>query len=434
MSQRNIHYAWIILIISFLGVLAAQGVRLSFGAFIGPWEKQFSVSRGTISAISFVSYIVFAISQPLIGKMIDRFGIRSVFIISMLVVGGATLCSFYATSVWQLLIIYGIIASLGFGGASGLTASVAVTKWFDAKRGFALGLVEAGFGAGQMILVPASVLLIGYVGWKYTVMILGMFIVAVVTPVLLFFLRNEPSDVGASAYGRRENDAKTAMPDQLATDKSVLKSRAFWFLIIPFFVCGFTTTGLMDTHLIPFTQNCGFAPGVISVAVATLAAFNIIGTLISGIVADRWSNRIFLSLLYFIRALTIALLLVFSSDIRLLAIFLEYPVLLFAFSLSFGLVDFSTVAPTIKLLSTYFHKQSIGLITGWLFMSHQIGSALGSYIPGLLFDWSGSYQLSFSISIALLIAAGMMSVLLPETWKIDERVHGKIKAELHRGM
>ncbi|MGG1307966.1 MFS transporter [Bacillus smithii] len=189
--------------------------------------------------------------------------------------------------------------------------------------------------------------------------------------------------------------------------------RKFWFLLIPFFICGFTTTGLMDTHLIPFAQNCGFSSLVTSAAVSTLAAFNIIGTLVSGILADRWNNKKILTFLYFARAITIIFLLLFSSEIGLMKIFLNYPVLLLLFSISFGLVDFATVAPTIKLLSEYYKGQSVGLLTGWLFMSHQVGSALGSYIPGVLFDQTNSYQLSFFIAFVLLILAGILSALLP---------------------
>ncbi|WP_309138277.1 MFS transporter [Parageobacillus sp. VR-IP] len=140
----------------------------------------------------------------------------------------------------------------------------------------------------------------------------------------------------------------------------------------------------VDTHLIPFTQLCGFSSIVTSAAVSTLAAFNIIGTLVSGILADRWNNKKILSFLYFARAITIVFLLLFSSEIGL-KILLNYPVLLLFFSISIGLVGFATVAPTIKLLSEYYKGQSVGLLTGWLFMSHQVGSALGSYIPGVLF-------------------------------------------------
>jgi MFS family permease len=413
--DRKIHYAWIILAIAFLGVLAAQGIRLSFGAFMGSWEEYFSTNRGTISAISFVSFIVFAVSQPIVGKLIDTVGVRKIFVAGGFIVGISTVLSFFVTSVWQLFILYGVIASLGFGAASGVTASVVVTKWFSKKQGLALGLVEAGFGAGQMIIVPSSILLIEEFGWKWTVVIIGSILIIVVCPILALFLKSEPSKAGLRPYG--EETPKQVISAKGDTSKTLSKpkmDRRFWFLLIPFFVCGVTTTGLMDTHLIPFAQYCGFTPGVTSAAVSTLAAFNIFGTLVSGILADRIDNKKILTFLYFTRALTIVFLLLMSSNGAILSVFLENPVLLIVFSISFGLVDFATVAPTIKLLSDYYKGQSVGLLTGWLFMSHQLGSALGSFLPGVLFDVTNSYQISFIIAFVLLLAAGIFSVLLPK--------------------
>ncbi|PLR93860.1 MFS transporter [Bacillus sp. T33-2] len=412
---RKIHYAWIILAVSFIGVLASQGVRFTFGAFMGSWEDYFSANRGTISAISFVSFLVFAVSQPIVGKLVDNYGVKTIFVFSTLIVGAATILSFFVTSVWQLFILYGIIASLGFGGASGVTASVAVTKWFAQKRGLALGIVEAGFGAGQMVLVPSSILLIESFGWKWAVLILGSFLILIVCPILAILLKSEPSESGLAALGSESShEITTPVKKQQQTSKTSLWDRRFLFLLIPFFVCGVTTTGLMDTHLIPFAQYCGFTPGITSAAVAALAGFNVLGTLISGILADRINNKTILIFLYFARALTIVFLLIFSSNAGLMKLFMDYPVLLLAFSVSFGLVDFATVAPTIKLLSDYFKGQSFGLLSGWLFMSHQLGSAIGSYIPGLLFDETNSYQLSFLIAFILLIAAGFFSALLPK--------------------
>ncbi|PLR86580.1 MFS transporter [Bacillus canaveralius] len=409
------HYAWIILAVSFIGVLAAQGVRFSFGAFMASWEDYFSTNRGTVSAISFVSFLVFAVSQPIVGRLIDKLGVRKVFVISTFIVGASTLLSFFVTSVWQLFVLYGIIASLGFGGASGVTASVAVTKWFLKKQGLALGLVEAGFGAGQMVIVPSSLFLIDAYGWKWTVMILGVFLILVICPILAIFLKSEPSKAGLTALGSENTiNVGSSTAEHKPVSKPNLANRKFWFLLIPFFICGVTTSGLMDTHLIPFTQFCGFTPAVTGAAVSTLAAFNIFGTLVSGILADRWSNKKILAFLYFTRAATIVFLMIFSSDPGLMKLFLDYPVLLFVFSISFGLVDFATVPPTIKLLSDYFKGQSVGLLTGWLFMSHQLGAALGSFIPGLLFDQTNSYQLSFMIAFVLLVVAGIFSALLPK--------------------
>jgi MFS family permease len=141
---KKIHYGWIVLFLSFLALLSVQGVRLSFGAFIEPWEKEFAADRGTISLIALVSFVVYGISQPLVGNLIDRIGVRKVISFSALLVGVCILCTFYATSPWQLAVLYGGIASVGFGGASGVAASVAVTHWFKKKRGLALGMITAG--------------------------------------------------------------------------------------------------------------------------------------------------------------------------------------------------------------------------------------------------------------------------------------------------
>jgi sugar phosphate permease len=418
--KKKLHYGWIILAVSFIGVLAAQGLRYSFGAFMHPWEMEFSASRGMVSAISFISFVVFAISQPIIGKFIDQFGVKRIFVVSIILLGFTTLLSYYATAIWQLFLLYGIISSLGFGGASGVTASLAVTKWFHKKQGLALGLVEAGFGAGQMLVVSSSLFLIEKFGWRMTDLILGAILLLFIFPILAIFLKSDPADLGMQPFGLEKKNAGSPVHKLEKTKltmekKSYLKHRGFWFLVIPYFICGFTTTGLMDTHLIPFSQTCGFSVAVTGAAVSLLAGFNTGGTVIAGILADKLNNRKMLSLIYFVRGLTILFLLLFMLNSEWLGYFLNHPWLLFVFSITFGLVDFSVVAPTIKVLASYFQGPSLGIATGFLYMSHQLGSAIGSYLPGYLFDVSGSYTSSFMIAASFLLLASLLSAYLPKT-------------------
>ena len=418
--KKKIHYGWIILAVSFIGVLAAQGLRYSFGAFMHPWEMEFSASRGMVSAISFISFAVFAISQPIIGRFIDQFGVKRIFVVSIILLGITTLLSYYATAIWQLFLLYGIISSLGFGGASGVTASLAVTKWFHKKQGLALGLVEAGFGAGQMLVVSSSLFLIEKFGWRMTDLILGGILLLFIFPIITIFLKSDPADLGILPFGLDKKTADQPVHNAENTKptmerKSYLKHRGFWFLVIPYFICGFTTTGLMDTHLIPFSQTCGFSVAVTGAAVSLLAAFNTGGTVIAGILADKLNNRKMLSFIYFVRGLTILFLLLFMLNSEWLGYFLNHPWLLFVFSITFGLVDFSVVAPTIKVLASYFQGPSLGIATGFLYMSHQLGSAIGSYLPGYLFDVSGSYTSSFIIAASILLFASLLSAYLPKT-------------------
>lgn len=384
---------------------------------MSPWEQDFFASRGTVSAISLVSFIVFALSQPVIGKCIDKFGVKRIFVYSIMLLGISTILTFFANSIWQLFLLYGIISSLGFGGASGVTASLAVTKWFHKKQGLALGLVEAGFGAGQMVIVSSSLYLIEVLGWKWTVMVLGGFLLLVVYPLLALFLKSTPEEIGLKPLGFVESQevqqGGTGANSSFSKTR-FLRERAFWFLVIPYFICGITTTGLMDTHLIPFAQSCGFSVAVTGAAVSLLAAFNTGGTVVAGILADKWDNRKMVASIYFFRGLTILFLLMFLMSSSGIGLLVDHPWLLFGFAVAFGIVDFSVVAPTIKLLAGYYGGPSLGVVTGFLYMSHQLGSALGSYLPGVFFDRTSSYVSSFMMAVALLAVAAVMSYCLPK--------------------
>nr|WP_251025904.1 MFS transporter [Bacillus sp. ISL-47] len=415
----RVHYAWVILILTFVALLAAQGVRLSFGAFMTPWETEFSTNRSVISLVAFISYIVFALSQPYVGRLIDKYGIRYILSCSILLIGLSTILTFFTTDPVQLMIIYGVIASIGFGGASNVAGTIAVANWFADKKGMAMGLMSAGTAAGQLVLVPLSLFLIDQIGWKMTVMVLGCFLILVVFPLLILFVRSNPGDINIKAYGAKEDteSSKNGGTEALKATLSIfqlMKRKEFLFLMLPFFVCGVTTTGLMDTHLIPFAQYCGFTPGITGAAVSLLAGFNILGTVVSGFLADRWNCKRILAFLYGVRALTIVLLLIIVNDASLFGFFISESHLLILFAISFGVVNFATVAPTMKLATEYFKHLSVGAVIGWIYLSHQLGSALGSFVPGVLFDLTGSYDISFIASIILLIGASALCMLLPK--------------------
>ncbi|MCY8751787.1 MFS transporter [Bacillus inaquosorum] len=402
--MKRLHYAWIIVSVTFLILLAVQGVRLSFGAFVEPWERQFSMDRGTISLISTLSFIVYGISQPVIGRLVDKWGARAVLSWSALLTGVSIFLTYFVTSPWQLFLLYGLGVSLGVGGASNVAASVLVVNWFSKKRGLAFGIMEAGFGAGQMLLVPGSLMLIHWFSWKLTVVVLGLLLMVIVFPAALLMLRNNPSEKNAEPIGGlAEAEKETASKTTAVSVTGMFRMRRFWFLILPFLICGFTTVGLMDTHLIPFSHDHGFSTTVTSAAVSLLAGFNIAGILLSGIVADRWSSRKILCFLYAVRALSIVIL-IYSYE----------PYLLLAFAILFGLVDFATVAPTQMLATQYFQNYSIGLMIGWLSLAHQIGSALGAYVPGVIYTVTGEYTLAFYLSIGMLVLASVMNAMLRE--------------------
>ena len=408
---RRVHYAWVVLAVGFFGLLAAQGARLAFGAFVVPWEEDFGASRGAISSVSMVSFLVYGLSQPLMGRLVDRFGVRLVFSSGVLLVGLSLGVAALARSTLELALVYGLVASLGFGAASNVAAGVAVTRWFDSRRGLAFGVIEAGFGAGQLVLVPGSLLLIEALGWRAALLAVGAFAALVAFPVLALLLRSSPEEIGARPYGREAVDAPSdtsggepakASDEPDAPKVGLYTSRAFWGLSLPFFVCGVTTTGMIDTHLVPYAHDHGHTAAVAGLAVALLAAFNVLGTLASGPLSDRFDGRKILGALYAVRAMTILLLLFTDSSAWLVA-----------FGVLFGLVDFASVAPTQLLASRYFRGHSVGVVFGPLFLSHQVGSALGAYVPGAVHDLTGGYGAAFLGSVLALLVGSVLSFGLP---------------------
>ena len=403
------HYAWTVLALCFFAILCAQGVRLSFGAFVRPWEEAFGASRGSIALIGSLSFLVYGGSQPFVGRAVDRFGIRRTLALSTLVVAAGLALSAAAQSTWQLALTYGVIASLGFGGASGVAASVAVTYWFTARRGLAFALVEAGFGAGQLLLVPTALFVVAAAGWRATLLGGAALLAAVVAPVLWRRLRDRPEDVGLEPIGGPLAPV-AADPESGAPAvglRGLARSRGFWLLAAPFFVCGITTTGFVDTHLIPLAQDRGIPSGTTGLAVALLAAANVSGILASGPLADRVDNRLLLAALYGTRGLSFVVL----------ALLVSGPALV-GFAMLFGLVDFSVVAPTQSLAARYVEPRTVGLAFGCLNAVHQLGSAVGAWLPGVAFDRTGSYDDVMVVSVVVLAAAALTCLTLPRPGRL----------------
>lgn len=411
---RRRHYAWTVLALCFFAILCAQGVRLSFGAFVRPWEEAFGASRGSIALVGSLSFLVYGGSQPFVGRAVDRFGIRRTLAVSTVVVALGLALSAAAQATWQLALSYGVVASLGFGGASGVAASVAVTYWFTARRGLAFALVEAGFGAGQLLLVPTALFVVSLAGWRATLLGGAAVLAVVVAPVLWRRLRDRPEDVGLEPIGGPLAPAATSAPGDAGAPapaaiglRGLARSRGFWALAAPFFVCGITTTGFVDTHLIPLAQDRGIPSATAGLAVALLAAANVTGILASGPLADRVDNRLLLAALYGTRGVSFVVL----------ALLVSGPALV-GFAMLFGLVDFAVVAPTQSLAARYVEPRTVGLAFGCLNAVHQLGSAVGAWLPGVAFDRTGSYDEVLVVSIVVLAAAALTCLTLPRPGRL----------------
>ena len=331
--QREPSYAWVVVGVMFFAQAVALGVRGTIGLLVNPWEAEFGWDRAAVSLTASLGFVVYGLAQAFSGRWADRTGPRVIFATSIALLGVGTMAVSSIVTLWQAYAIFGVLIMLGIGGASSPTSAVAVARWFTARRGLALGIVGAGSAAGQFVLVPVMATLIGSLGWRAAFLWLGVGILAVALPIIVLLLRDDPSQ-GAGRAGAAASDVGSPMPMA-----EILRHANFWWLALSFFVCGVTTSGLIDTHFIPYAQDHHVAAVTAATAFGLLSLVNMVFTTLSGAVSDRLGYTRLLGWIYAGRAVTLVFL-VFARD----------PASLFVFAVAFGIVDFSTVAPTTALV------------------------------------------------------------------------------------
>lgn len=414
--MRRFHYAWVILLLAFLAIATGTGVRLAFGSFVHPWEHDFGVSRGTISLVATFSFVIYGLCQPVVGRWADRGGPGAVLSASMLTVAFGLVLSYFAQNVWTLGLAFGLVASAGFAGVSQVPATVAVTRWFNDRRGMAMAIISMGSSVGQMVVPPATIFLNDSLGWRSTTLILAG-LLALLSPLVWCLLKPSPGAVGLLPYGGESAarsaaaEAHGAAPEAASTWRDLLAKPTFWYLAIPYFVCGVTTTGLVDTHLVPFAHDQHLPQGATATAVALLAGFNSLGVMLAGYLSDKVSRRYLLAVLYALRGVALLFLLTVQSGPALLV-----------FSVFFGLVDFATVPPTISLSAEIMGGRNVGLVYGLVSLTHQVGSAVGAFFPGAVHDAVGTYRPAILLAAASLVIATVLSLKVVERQRPHQNV------------
>jgi predicted MFS family arabinose efflux permease len=225
--------------------------------------------------------------------------------------------------------------------------------------------------------------------------------VAIILIPIVFLMRNRPEDIGAEPYGGavQMTAAQQTADDRTTSLRDALRTRDFWLLAMSFFICGYTTNGLIGTHLLPHTLEHGFTEVASAGAIGIMGIMNVFGALSSGWLSDRYDNRKLLAAYYGFRGISLAAL----------PFIIEYRGLLL-FAVIYGLDWVATVPPTINLTAQRFGRKSVGTLYGWIFCSHMIGAGIAAQAGGFFRDWLGDYHLIF-ISAALMgIIASTLSL------------------------
>jgi sugar phosphate permease len=420
--MKRIHYAWVVAAVTFVALLGAAGFRATPGVLIVPLQDEFGWNRAIISIAVSINLILFGLTGPFAAALMDRFGIRAVTVGALITVAAGAFLTTVMNSPWQLYLLWGVVVGLGTGCMASVLAATVANRWFVSRRGLVLGALTAAGATGQLIFLPVLGWLAQNSGWRLSAITVAVAALAVV-PVVALFLRNRPSGLGLRAFGATEADtapANTGSPIANAFRglRMGVRSRDFWLLGGSFFICGASTNGLIGTHLIPASMDHGMAEVTAASLLAVIGVFDVIGTLASGYLTDRFDSRWLLFFYYGLRGLSLLLLpFVFSSPAFALILFIVF----------YGLDWVATVPPTVQLARKVFGAQNFAIVYGWIFAAHQLGAASIAFAAGAVRTFFGDYQLAFmSSGLLCLLAAGLvLRIARPTAGKVPASDRGR---------
>ena len=386
---------WLIIIAGSLIAVMTFGPRSAMGFFQLPMLQETGWDRTTFGLAMAFQNLAWGVSQPFFGAIADKFGTWRVLLISGLVYAlGLFLMSLGSSPLW-LHIGGGVLVGLGVGaGSFGILLSAFARNVTPDQRSMAFGICTAAGSAGMFLFAPLSQGLISALGWSDALVWLGVMMLLV--PLLAIPLRgNSSSSISAAT------DYKQTIGEAL---KEALGHRSYVLLVAGFFVCGYQVA-FITAHFPAYIGDLGIDARYAVIALALIGFFNIIGSLASGVISQRYSKPYFLAWIYIGRSIVVTAFLLLPQT----------PTTVVVFAILMGLLWLSTVPPTNALVAIMFGTKHLGLLGGVVFLSHQVGSFLGVWMGGYLYDQFGTYDPVWWLGVALGIAAAIVH------WPIEEK-------------
>ena len=401
------HYALGVTALIFCALLAAAGLRSTPGVLMVPWEQAFGWSRSSISFAAATGIFLFGITGPFAAAAMQAFGIRATMITALAMMSLSTAASLFMTQSWHLVVTWGLVSGIGSGCITNVLSATIVSRWFVTNRGLVMGLFAASTSTGTLIFIPVLAMLAQAEGWQPVAAVIAI-VMALLIPVVFFFLPEWPQDIGEKPYGADEHhpvpprDRANPIHTAFAALGEGLRHRDFWLLAGTFFVCGFTTNGLIGTHMIAFCADNGMAVAAAGGLLAIMGIFDLVGTTASGWLTDRYDARKLLFYYYGLRGLSL-IYLPFAD-------FSFYGLSLFA--VIYGLDWIATVPPTVAIATRTFGPRRGPILFGWISASHQVGAASAAYLAGVSRTLSGSYLDAFVFAGVVAVGAAFASLAI----------------------
>src|SRR3954452_10454046 len=408
LARGRVHYGWYVAGITFITLLVAAGIRSMPSILIVPVEQEFGWTRATISFAVAVNLILYGLMGPFAAAFMDRLGVRTTIVISLVLVASGVALTPLMTAPWQLVLLWGVVVGTGTGMTALVLGATVVNRWFSEQRGLVMGMLTASTATGQLLFLPLLAMIVQEEGWRAAV--LGVACVALaIVPLVMLLMRERPRDVGLPPFGKAEIEAapprSTGNPFAIAFAALLegSRSRDFWLLFGTFFICGLSTNGLIGTHLIAACFDAGIPEVRAAGLLAMMGIFDLVGTTLSGWLSDRYNNRVLLCWYYGLRGLSL-IFLPYSFDLSFYGLSL--------FAVFYGLDWIATVPPTVNLAGRVFGEENAALMFGWIAASHQTGAAAAAWLAGTIRTGTGDYFGAFVAAGILCLIAAMMALFI----------------------
>lgn len=400
-------YAFVVVAVIFFSLLVSAGLRSTPSVLIVPLEQAFGWSRSTISLAAAIGIFLYGLAGPFAAAM-EHFGLRRVLIGALLLMAASSAASAFMTESWHLLLTWGVFSGIGSGAVAVVLGATIVNRWFTTRRGLMMGLLTASTATGNLLFLPVLAALAASGDWTRVVWAVAAG-AALMAPLAWWLVPDRPADVGLRSYGSAPDTPEPSVAPRtglLAATFGALRraarTRTFWYLFATFFVCGFTTNGLVGTHLIALCGDHGIAEVQAAGLLALMGIFDLVGTTASGWLTDRYDPRRLLFVYYSLRGLSLMYLP--YSD------FSFYSLSLFA--IFFGLDWIATVPPTLRLTTEAFGDRDAPIVFGWIVAGHQLGAASAAWMGGVVRETTGSYLMAFVLAGSTGLIAAVIALMI----------------------
>ena len=415
-------YGWIVVAVAFVTLGLGANARGTFGLLFPPILAEFGWNRGDTSFIFSLGFLVAACLAPLIGYCIDRFGPNIVLPFGTCLVAGGFVLATYCTAIWQFFITVGLLVISASTMLSYNPHFIILPSWFERRRGLAIGAACTGVGTSAILLFPWMQRTIDTAGWRTACLGIAALMACVLIPLNLLLQRRRPEDLGLRPDGeeRRElatndsNAGATAMakpsaaPGSGAVDMSLrqaMRTRAFWLISGGFFCALFVWYAIL-VHQTKYLQDLGFSTQFASYALGVVPLLGVAGQLTLGALSDRIGREWIWTLACLGFAVCYALLILLRIIPSTLVVWLMV--------LAQGGLGYSLVSVYGAIPADVFRGPSYGLIYGTISFFGSLGAALGPFLLGRIYDWTGSYDAAFAIAIALSLLSVVLIWLVPK--------------------